>query len=77
MMNLHKIFTARFTVSILLAGFFNCNAQAGPAEKTGQHIDKAAEKAAIEIKKFAGKAGKAVETAGEKIQDTAKKAQKK
>lgn len=44
----------------------------GPAQKTGEAVDKAAEKTGEGVKKAAEKTGEAVEKAGEKVKDAAK-----
>jgi hypothetical protein len=44
----------------------------GPAEKTGESLDKAAEKTGETIKEGTKKTGESIEKAGEKVQDPAK-----
>ena len=61
-----------FLAAIAL-GFTACgDDHTGPAEKTGEALDKAAEKTGETIKEGAQKTGEAVEKTGEKVQDAAK-----
>jgi hypothetical protein len=76
-----KTFNILALAGLLLIGLSACQknepeeAQKGPAEKLGQQVDQAAAKAAVEINKFAEKAGGALEKAGEGMQDKARQAQ--
>lgn len=59
-------------IATFALGVVACDDDAGPAEKTGETIDKAAEKTGEAIKEGAEKTGEATEKAGEAVKDAAK-----
>lgn len=67
--------------SVVITGLLACQKQEvaqeekGPAEKAGQKIDQAAARASEELNKAAEKAGEGLQALGQKIQNTAEKAQ--
>lgn len=80
MMNASKTLGAMLVAGWLLLGLSGCDRDEparteGPAEKLGQQVDQAASKAAVEINKFAEKAGNALERAGESLENRAREAQ--
>ena len=68
---------ASVAMTALLVALFGCQKQEGPAEKSGQKIDKAVEKVGEKIDKATEKVGEKVEKAGENIQDATKRDEKK
>jgi hypothetical protein len=75
-----RIYAAILSAILATLGLVACQktepASEGPAEKVGQKIDEAASKAAVHINAIAEKAGEGLSKAGEKIEQTAKDAQK-
>jgi hypothetical protein len=63
--------SAAVVMTALLLALSGCQKQAGPAEKAGKEIDKAAEQAGEKVDKAGKKLGEGVEKAGEKVQDAA------
>jgi len=62
---------ASIVIGILIAGVSGCK-KAGPMERTGREIDKAAEKTGEKIDKAVEKSGEKLEKAGEKIKNSVK-----
>lgn len=79
MMNASKTLGAVAVAGLFLLTLSGCQreetAAKGPAERLGQQVDQAASKAAVEINKFAQKAGSALEKAGENLESQAREAQ--
>lgn len=65
MMKFGKNVAVVLAMGVLVAALSGCQKQEGPAERAGKAMDKAVENA-----------GKQIEKAGDKIQDTAKDAKK-
>lgn len=66
------LFIAGTCFGLAACGDDSDSSSKGPMEKTGENIDKAAEKSGEVMKDGAQKTGETVEKAGEKVQDAAR-----
>ncbi|MFA7403800.1 MAG: hypothetical protein WC007_07395 [Pelobacteraceae bacterium] len=71
MTRISRTVIATIVMGIMIAGVSGCK-KAGPMERTGREIDKAAEKTGEKIDNAVEKAGEKVEKAGEKIKNSVK-----
>jgi hypothetical protein len=64
---------AAAVLGILIAGVSGCQKKAGPMERAGKEMDKAAEKTGQQIEKGIKKSGENIEKAGDNIKDSVKR----
>lgn len=61
---------AALIVGVLAVAVSGCEKKAGPMERTGKEMDKAAEKTGQQINKAVEKTGEKIEKAGDKVKDS-------
>ncbi len=76
MKNIRSLATAGLALAFAVAGLGGCERKEGPAERAGKQLGESAGKAGRGVDDAVDSAGKAIERAGEKIQDASRDAKK-